>query len=210
MPIVKERLVPLLSSEQSSGQITKQLQRWGRGEENALDDLVPLVYPLLKRIAARLMRNERRNHTLQPTALVNEAFFKLKKTRHLPWQNRKHFLAIAARAMRQVLVEYARKRRPKFVELPTDTTLPEPPAGSLGVEDLLILNIALDRLASCDVRKARVVELRFFGGLTNEEIAEVLKISPNTVIKDMRFAEAWLRREMAAIKSNDTSKIEDD
>lgn len=181
----------------SSEQITALLVRWSQGDDHALDELIPLVYNRLWRMAAwRMRQNERRGHTLQPSDLVNEAFLKLNVSAKVQWTNRMHFYAVAARAMRQVLVDYARKRKriKRNVEIvPLDEALVIAPERS---DELLALDEALKRLGAHDPRKARVVELRFFGGLSNEEIAEVLEISPNTAIRDWDYAKAWLTQEM--------------
>lgn len=181
----------------SSQQITALLFRWSHGDDHALDDLIPLVYDRLRRIAAwRMNQNERKGHTLQPSDLVNEAFLKLNVSAKVQWKDRVHFYAVAARAMRQVLVDHARRRKriKRNVDVvPLDEALVLAPERSA---ELLALNEALDRLAAHELRKARVVELRFFGGLSNEEIAEVLEISANTVIRDWDYAKAWLTRDM--------------
>jgi RNA polymerase sigma factor (TIGR02999 family) len=181
----------------SSAQITALLVRWGQGEEHALDDLIPLVYNRLRRIAAgRMYQNERKGHTLQPSDLVNEAFLKLNASAKVQWRDRVHFYAVAARAMRQVLVDHARRRKriKRDVQIvPLDEALVVAPERSA---ELLALDEALDRLAAHEPRKARVVELRFFGGLSNEEIGEVLGISSNTVIRDWDYAKALLTRDM--------------
>jgi RNA polymerase sigma factor (TIGR02999 family) len=181
----------------SSEQITALLVRWGQGDDRALDKLIPLVYDRLRRIAAwRMNQNERKGHTLQPSDLVNEAFLKLNVSAKVQWKDRIHFYAVAARAMRQVLVDHARKRKriKRDVDVvPLDEALVLAPERSA---ELLVLDEALNRLASHDPRKARVVELRFFGGLSNEEIAEALGTSANTVIRDWDYAKAWLTRDM--------------
>jgi len=181
----------------SSEQITALLVRWGQGDDHALDELIPLVYDRLRRIAAlRMNQNERKGHTLQPSDLVNEAFLKLNVSAKVQWKDRVHFYAVAARAMRQVLVDHARRRKriKRDVDVvPLDEALVLAPERS---SELLALDEALDRLASHDPRKARVVELRFFGGLSNEQIGEVLEISANTVIRDWDYAKAWLTRDM--------------
>lgn len=181
----------------SSEQITALLVRWRQGDEHVLDELMPLVYNRLRRMAAwRMRQNERQGHTLQPSDVVNETFLKLHASAKVQWKNRVHFYAVAARAMRQVLVDYARKRKriKRDVEIvPLYEALVFVPGRSA---ELLALDEALKRLAAHDPRRARVVELRFFGGLSNEEIAEVLEISPNTVIRDWDYAKAWLTQEM--------------
>lgn len=173
------------------------LFRWSHGDDHALDELIPLVYDRLRRIATwRMNQNERKGHTLQPSDVVNEAFLKLNVSAKVQWKDRVHFYAVAARAMRQVLVDHARRRKriKRDVDVvPLDEALVMAPERSA---ELLALNEALDRLAAHELRKARVVELRFFGGLSNEEIAEVLEISANTVIRDWDYAKAWLTRDM--------------
>lgn len=183
--------------------ITELLHRWSRGDERALDDLVPLVYPDLRRMAAYQMRGERPEHTLQPTALVNEAYLKLTRQPNRAWVNRAHFLAVAARAMRQVLVDHARvrnckKRKVLMVTLEDiDAFAVERPA------EFLALDEALQKLAATEVRKARVVELRIFGGLKDPEIAALLDVSVTTVERDFRFAVAHLQRVMSSQHGTD-------
>jgi RNA polymerase sigma factor (TIGR02999 family) len=182
----------------SAAEITGILFRWSQGDEHALDSLTPLVYRDLRRIAARLLRAERSGHTLQPTALVNEAYLKLAGDAKVRWQNRSHFFAVAALAMRQILVDHARghlaaKRGGGVTVVPLEEGLVFARERSA---DLLALDRALQRLSAIDPRKTRVVELRFFAGLNNDEIAELLQISPNTVMRDWNMAKAWLRREI--------------
>jgi RNA polymerase sigma-70 factor, ECF subfamily len=190
-------------AEPSPEDITRLLARWTEGDEGALTFLTPLIYGELRRKAAYLLRNERQGHTLQATALVNEVFLKLEGNAKVQWQNRTHFFAVAARAMRHILVDYARqhrrdKRGGRAVFVPLDEALAVGPEVSA---DLLLLDQALDRLMAVDPRKAKVVELRFFGGLENHETAEVLQVSPNTVMRDWNLAKAWLRREMEASRT---------
>ena len=171
---------------------------WRAGDEAALNRLMPLVHDELHRIAHRCMTGERAQLTLQTTALVNEMFLRLVDVRRLNWQNRAHFLAMAARLMRRVLVDAARGRRAEKrggdVVL---ITLEEPiVAGADRAAELLRLDDALEALAALDSRKSRVVELRFFGGLSLEETAEVLGVSTKTVMRDWDFAKAWLQREI--------------
>jgi RNA polymerase sigma-70 factor (ECF subfamily) len=178
--------------------ITVLLRRWRAGDQDSLNELVPLVQDELRNIAHRHMRSEGRGHTLQTTALINEAYLRLLADSDVDWQSRAHFMAIAARLMRQILVDYARrgqrgKRAPGREVLPLNESLVFAP--SKGAQ-LLELNDALQKLAKVDERKASVVELRYFGGLSVEEAAHVLQVSPNTVIRDWSLAKAWLRREM--------------
>jgi RNA polymerase sigma factor (TIGR02999 family) len=183
----------------SQQQITSLLMQWSQGDEHALDQLTPLIYQDLRRLASYLLRGERPQHTLQPTALVNEAYLRLANDNKVTWQNRNHFFAVAARVMRHILVDYARfhqraKRGGGVALLPLDEVFVFAPEAS---SDLLALNDALDRLGQLDPRKARVVELRFFGGLTVEETADVLQLSPNTILRDWNMAKAWLKREIS-------------
>jgi RNA polymerase sigma factor (TIGR02999 family) len=174
--------------------ITELLHRWSQGDDHALDQLVPMVYPDLRRMAAFQMKGERPEHTLQPTALVNEAYLKLARNPNQKWASRAHFLAVAARAMRQVLVDHARnrnRRKRKVVLVSLEGV--EAFAASRPVE-FLALDEALAGLAAADFRKAHVVELRIFGGLKDAEIAGLLGISTTTVERDFRFAIAQLQR----------------
>jgi RNA polymerase sigma factor (TIGR02999 family) len=183
-------------------EVTDLLRAWSDGDEGALERLVPVVEVELRRLARGYLTRERREHTLQVTALVNEAFIRLVDARHLRWQDRAHFLGISARLMRRVLVDHARSRAyqkrgggAQHVTL-NDALLgsPEPPVDRL---DLVALDRALEALAAVDVRKSRVIELRFFGGLSVEEAAEVLHVSADTVKRDWRLAKLWLLRELA-------------
>jgi len=178
--------------------ITALLLDWGRGNHAALNQLVPLVQDELARIARRCMAGERAGHSLQATALVNEAYLRLVEVQRIDWQDRAHFLAMSARLMRRVLIDHARakgyaKRGAGMVRVTFDEfQLPGPEPDP----DVLALDDALDALSAADDRKARVVELRFFGGLSVEETAAVLNISPETVKRDWKFAKAWLSREL--------------
>jgi RNA polymerase sigma factor (TIGR02999 family) len=179
-------------------EITQLLSRWSTGDRSALDQLTPLVYEELRRLARRHMSRERPDHTLQTTALVNEAYLKLADQTHANWTNRAHFFAVAARAMRQILVNYAesyrsQKRGGGAVKVELDKTVQLAAAQS---REVIELNEALDRLSTLEPRKAQIVELKFFGGLTQEQIAEVLKISAVTVRREWRFAKAWLYHEL--------------
>ena len=178
--------------------VTGLLLKWGKGDDAALERLIPLVHRELHQIARRCMAGERAGHSLQATALVNEAFVRLVDARHVAWQDRAHFLALAARVMRRILVDHARSRnyqkrgghaaRVTFDEALAVTKEPR--------ADLIALDDALGELGKHAERKSRVVELRFFGGLTVEETAAVLEVSADTVMRDWRFAKAWLQREM--------------
>ena len=181
-----------------SGEVTRLLQEWSNGEGQALDRLVPQIHRELRKLAAGYLRKERRDHTLQPTALVNEAFLKLIDQRAVKWQNRAHFFGIAAQAMRRILVDHARahlagKRGDGARKVPLDEAILI--GGPVDI-DLLALDEALTRLAAIDPQQSRVVELRFFGGLTMEETAEVMHISQATVGRDWRMAKAWLFAEI--------------
>ncbi len=185
-------------AEISSQQVTALLVRWSKGDESALEELTPLVYGDLRKLAGWLFRGERVGHTLQPTALVNEAYLRLAGDQKVIWQNRAHFFAVAARVMRHLLVDYARHynrlKRGGGVEIvPLEDALVFAPETS---KSLLELNDALQSLSEKDQRKARVVELRYFGGLTVDETADVLHVSPNTVARDWEFSKAWLRTEI--------------
>ncbi len=184
--------------ERQDSDITKILQDWNDGNEAAKELLLPFVYDELKRQARILMSSERRNHTLQPTALVHEAFLKLDQQAGIEWKNRSHFFGIASRLMRQILVDHARlhatqKRgsRPIHFSL-DDVQIPiEERADSL-----IVLNDVLDRLEKFDEQQARIVEMRFFGGMNNTEIAESLKLSERTISRDWQAARLWLYREL--------------
>ena len=180
------------------GAITELLEQARAGHEPAVEKLVPLVYAELRRIAARLMRHERPGQTLQTTALVHEAYLRLLKDQDISFQNRAHFLGIAARSMRQILVERARARdAAKRGGERRRITLDEAVAAGVPRDiDLVALDFALERLAALDPQRARIVELRFFGGLTNEETAAALDISPATVKRAWAVARAWLYREL--------------
>ena len=185
-------------------EVTTLLQAWGRGEDAALDEIIPIVYRELRRIAHRYMAGERPDHTLQTTALVNEAYLKLVDSRRVNWRNRVHFFAISAQLMRRILVDYARARgyRKRGAGAP-DITLHEGlVGGNERGRNVLELDDALKALAELDPRKSQVVELRFFGGLSLEETAEVLKVCPDTVLRDWRMAKAWLGRELGAEKDH--------
>jgi RNA polymerase sigma-70 factor, ECF subfamily len=176
----------------SQGEVTQLLARLAGGDRCAEDELLPIVYEQLRALAAHFLRSERRDHTLQATALVHEAYLRLIGGGQVSWQNRAHFFAIAARTMRRVLVDHARginagKRRGIKVSLDSALVFSEDQSG-----ELLDLDRALDRLAEWDPRQARVVELRFFAGLSEEEAAEVLGVSQRTVKRDWQMAKAWL------------------
>jgi len=187
-------------TNESADNVTRLLDDLSMGKEHAFDELMPVVHAELRRRAGHYLRRERQNHTLQPTALVNEAFMKLVEQRSVRWQNRAHFFAVASQAMRRILVDHARThRRIKRGGSAPQVTLDEAMivAESRSI-DLLALDEALERLTALDERQARVVELRFFGGLSVEETAEVLKISPATIKREWSMAKAWLHAELNA------------
>jgi RNA polymerase sigma factor (TIGR02999 family) len=178
--------------------VTALLVSWGAGDESALSQLIPLVHGELRRLARRLMRGERDGHTLQTTALVNEAYMRLVDLSRVRWQDRAHFFAISARLMRRILVDHARSR--KYIkrgggtrQIAFDEALVVPHERGA---DLVALDDALEALAAVDPRKSQVVELRYFGGLSVEETAESLGVSAETVMRDWRLAKAWLLREL--------------
>lgn len=179
-----------------TSEITGLLVDWSNGDQAALDKLLPLVEQELHRLAHRYMRQENPDHTLQTTALVNEAYLKLIDQKKTRWQNRAHFFAIAAKIMRRILLNYARdQHRQKRGGNAVQVSLSEAAVVFLErTEELIALDEALERLAALDERKSRVVELRYFGGLDVDETAEVLKVSPITVMRDWQFAKAWLLR----------------
>ena len=182
----------------SPQEVTQLLVAWSHGDASALDRLLPLVYEELRRIASRYMRQERPGHTLQTTALVHEAYFQLIDKRHISWENRAHFYGVAAKAMRRILVDHARRHhRAKRGGGVCKVALDEAAAvSSEPAVDMVALDEALSGLAAVDARKSQMVELRFFGGLSIEETAEVLKVSPATVMHDWTLTKAWLRRAM--------------
>ena len=184
---------------QSSDGITKLLIDWSQGDQAALEKLMPLIYDELRRLASNYLRRERAGHTLQPTALVNEAYLKLVDQRHARWQNRAHFFGISAQLMRRILVDHARQhqaaKRGGSQQQRLSITSAERVVKQPQI-DLLALNEALDELALIDPQQAQIVELKFFGGLSIEETAEVLGISHATVERDWKVARAWLRRQL--------------
>ena len=185
----------------SPEQVTRLLKAWSLGQDAALEELVPLVHQELRRLARRYMYGERVGHTLQTTALVNEAYLRLVNSRKVNWQNRAHFFAISAQLMRRILVDSARARgyQKRGGGVPK-VTLDEALMGSKEKgQDLVKLDDALKALAEVDLRKSKVVELRFFGGLSVEESAAVLKVSPDTVLRDCKLAKSWLAREMGRV-----------
>jgi RNA polymerase sigma factor (TIGR02999 family) len=185
-----------------SHQATRLLLAWGNGDPAALEQLIPLVHAELRQLARRYMGRERPGHTLQPTALINEAYLRLVDLRRIRWQDRTHFLAMAARLMRRILVDNARSKgyrkrgaRPRQVSLDDGLVMSDSKT-----EDLIALDEALSRFTEVSPRRAQVVELRFFGGLSLEETASALQVSTETVKRDFRLAKVWLFRELAGDK----------
>jgi len=180
------------------GEVSGLLRAWGDGDRAALDRLTPIVYEELRRLASHYMRGERPGHSLQATALVNEAYVRLVDYKGMQWQNRAHFFAVSAQLMRRILVDHARRHNLKRGGGVQHVSLDETAiVGGDRAADLMALDDALDALARFDSRKVQVVELRFFGGLSVEETAEVLKVSSVTVMRDWSTAKAWLYRELA-------------
>jgi RNA polymerase sigma factor (TIGR02999 family) len=189
----------------STREVTQWLHAWREGDEGALQRLTPLVYQELRRLAHHYMARQRPDHTLQATALVNEVYLRLVDVQGVAWQDRAHFFAVCAQMMRRILIDFARSRRylkrgggaarVSFEEALAVSR--NPPA------DLVALDDALSALSAIDPRKAQVVELRFFGGLSVEETAEVLKVSPETVMRDWKMAKLWLLREISGKKHHD-------
>ena len=192
-----------MQEEPEGPDVTRLLREWQAGSGPALERLIPLVYDELHALASRYLSRERRDHTLQTTALVNEAFLKLAGQREVDWQSRAHFFGIAAKLMRRILVDHARrdgrvKRGGGAPHLPLDDFDPPAPGAAVDPVDACVLDTALARLEALDPQQGRVVELRFFGGMTIEETAEVMGISPATIKREWAVARAWLYRELTA------------
>jgi RNA polymerase sigma factor (TIGR02999 family) len=188
----------------SASDITRLLGEWSDGDESALDELMPLVYQELRRIAGRYMRHESPGHTLQTSALINEAYLRLVDQRGVRWQNRAHFYGVAARLMRRILVDHARTRtRVKRGGGARQVDLGDVALVCEQASQVVALDDALRSLAEMDPRKSQIVEMRFFGGLTTEEVAEVLKVTPRTVEREWRKAKAWLHQ---AIRKDGTDE----
>jgi RNA polymerase sigma factor (TIGR02999 family) len=188
----------------SSPDVTQLLVAWSNGEQDALEQLIPLVYNELHRLAHRYMERERGGHTLQSTALVHEAYERLINLKNVSWQNRAHFFAVSAQMMRRILVDYARSRRytkrgGEWRQVPLNEAVAVFPDRQT---DIVALDDALRTLADIDARKGRVVEMRFFGGLSIKETAEVLNVSAETVLRDWRLAKVWLLRELSKDKGD--------
>ena len=184
--------------EDGSSQVTRLLQLWSDGDKIALEQLTPIVYQELHRQAHRYMSGEKQGHLLQTTALINEAYIRLTGLESMDWQNRNHFYAVAAQMMRRILVDFARSQKSlKRGGKTQQVTIEEIPVVDKAHDwNLVLLDDALRVLSEVDERKCKVVELRFFGGLSVEETARVLAVSPDTVMRDWRLAKVWLRREM--------------
>lgn len=192
-----------VTDDASPSDVTAILRAWSDGDPRALDQLTPIVYDELRRLARRYMRQERVGHSLQTAALVNEAYLRLVDCKRMQWKNRAHFFAVSARLMRRILVDHARRRNQKRGGGVPHVALDDAAVvTSEGATDLVALDDAMNALAQLDPRKARVVELRFFGGLSVEETAEVLQVSAVTVMRDWSSAKAWLYRELAGGASN--------
>lgn len=196
-----------------SRDITRLLRDWSEGDEQALEELTPLLYEELHRMAHQYIRRERGSHALQTTALVNEAYVRLIQWRNVRWQNRAQFLGVSARLMRRILVDFARSRSYRkrgggiLMVVPLDESSTASPDRA---REIVALDEALQTLSIIDPRKSQIVELRFFGGLTLEETAEVLKVSSRTVVREWDLAKAWLRRELDAEKRHESGAMEGD
>jgi RNA polymerase sigma factor (TIGR02999 family) len=186
-----------MERDESASQVSTLLRAWANGDQSALEKLTPIVYDELHRLAHQYMQRERSGHSLQTTALVNEAYTRLVDYKRMRWQNRAHFFAVSAQLMRRILVDHARrhnlKRGGDLNRVPLDDVAI---VDSEPASDLVTLDDAMNSLARLDIRKVQVVEMRFFGGLSVEETAEVLGVSPATVARDWSTAKAWLYREM--------------
>lgn len=187
---------------ESSNEITQLLNEWSDGKESAFEQLMPLVYDELRKMARQFMKNKEVGHTLQPTVLIHEVYLKLVKQDKQNWENRTHFFGVASKAMRHILVDYLRNRNylkrgggAEQVEFNESIIV-----SSERAVGLVELDEALTKLSNLNERKSRVVELKYFGGLSNEEMAEVLKVSTKTVIRDWQFARSWLLRELSEMK----------
>jgi len=193
----------------SSRDVTGLLRAWGNGDRGALERLTPIVYEELRRLARRYLRGERAGHSLQATALVNEAYVRLVDYKRMQWQNRAHFFAVSAQLMRRILVDHARRRNLKRGGALQHVSLEE--AAEVGQgrpTDLGALDDAMNALGRFDPRKVQVVEMRFFGGLSVEETAEVLNVSPVTVMRDWNTAKAWLHRELTSRTTDEFRAME--
>jgi|SRR5579871_670880 len=193
---------------QTQPDVSALLRRWSEGDQGSLEKLTPIVYDELRRLARRYVRAERAGHSLQTTALVNEAYTRLVDYKRMQWQDRAHFFAVSAQLMRRILVEHARRHNLKRGGGVHHVSLDEAAVMDGKSADLVALDDALDSLARIDPRKVQVVEMRFFGGLSVEETAEILKISVITVKRDWRAARSWLYRELSGANSDGPSTLE--
>ncbi len=198
-------------AQPSVHEITRLLVAWGQGDQTALEKLMPLVYEELRRLARRHMNHQRPGHTLQTTALVNEAYLRLIDASQVQWQNRAHFFAVSAQLMRRILVDFARSRKSlkrggEARQVTLDDSLE---VSSERGADLIALDDALNTLGTMNPRQSQIVELRYFGGLSEEEIAEALKISPRTVRRDWNLARAWLYRELSKTFAEEDLEVRD-
>ena len=202
-------MIPSEDAETSAEDVSGLLRAWSDGDREALGRLTPIVYAELHRLARIYMKRERPGHSLQATALVNEAYMRLVDYKGMQWQNRAHFFAVSAQLMRRILVEHARrhnlKRGGNVLHIALDEAVV---AGESRDANLVLLDEAMNTLAQFDARKAQVVEMRFFGGLSVDETAEVLKVSPVTVMRDWTTAKAWLFRELAGSKNDGLGSLE--
>jgi len=190
--------------------VSALLQAWSDGDQRALAELTPIVYEELRRLAHHYMKRERAGHNLQTTALVHEAYLRLIDYKRMRWQNRAHFMAVSAQAMRRILVDHARRRNVKRGSDATHISLDEGVViGANPPDDFLSLDAALDALSEMAPRKAKVVELRFFGGLSVEETADVLHVSPITVMREWKSAKAWLYRELTGRRQDKGTRHHD-
>ncbi len=189
--------LPWTMEQPATHEVTELLQAWSNGDAAALERLTPIIHGELHRIAKRYMSQERPGHTLQPTALVNEAYLRLINWKTAQWENRAHFFGVSAQLMRRILVDFARSRPRREGKAALQVSLTEALADSREPNaDLIALDEALDSLAKFDPRKARIIELRFFGGLSVEETAEILQLAPITIMREWSKAKAWLYREL--------------
>jgi RNA polymerase sigma factor (TIGR02999 family) len=196
---------PATTTEQ--GYVTKLLRAWSRGDASALDQLTPLVYAELRKLARFHMAHESPGHTLQPTALINEVFLKLVGISGAQWKSRKHFYAASSQIMRRILVDYARKKRSykrgrETIRVSWQDAITKP-ADIPGATDVLMFDEALTRLEKIDSRKARILEAWFFSGMTIEEIANAMELGTSTIQRDLEFAKVWLARELGSIESHE-------
>ena len=197
------------SGDETSGDISQLLRAWGEGDPDALERLTPIVYGELRRMARRYMKGERAGHSLQTTALVNEAYMRLVDSKRVQWQDRAHFFAVSAQLMRRILVDHARRHNLKRGGDVPHVSLEEAAVvGGGRATDLVALDDAMNALARLDPRKVRVVEMRFFGGLSVEETADALKVSAVTVMRDWSTAKAWLYRELTGEAGDGNRSLE--